>query len=347
MIDLRSDTLTMPDAAMLESVLSAPLGDDGRVDGAGRGEDATVNRLEDMLAELTGMEAGLLCPTGTMGNTCGVLSWCRAGDKVLVHERQHLLLTEKFLFDEQFCRMVPVKYAMNEHMTPDVEQIGRLLAESGARLLCLENTHNFSGGYVIPAAELAALRAVADKHGARIHMDGARLLHAAAALGVEVKELARYADSVMVCLSKGLGAPVGSVLCSSKKQIAKAREIRKVLGGGMRQAGVIAAPAICSLEHNLARMREDIDNAKLTASLLRGRLRHLRLQAEVQSNIVVLELAGLATTPAEFCRLAEQRGLLIKTVLQTAVRLVYYRGITEADARRAAEIILALDAEIR
>lgn len=346
MIDLRSDTLTMPDAPMLETIMTAQLGDDGRVDANGRGEDPTINKLEDLMAELTGKEAGLLCPTGTMGNTCGVLSWCKAQDKVLVHEQQHLLLTEKFLFDEQFCRMVPIKYSMNDKMTPDVEQIDRLLQESGSKLLCLENTHNFSGGYVIPVEEMAKLRAVADKHGAHIHMDGARLLHAAAALGVAPKEITQYVDSVMVCISKGLGAPVGSVLCSTKAQIAKAREIRKVIGGGMRQAGIIAAPGIYALQHNLERMKDDIAHAKLTAALLQGKLQKLTMQADVQSNILVLDCSKASVTPSEFCVLAEKKGLLIKTVLQTCVRLVYYKGITESDARKAAEIILALDQEI-
>lgn len=346
MIDLRSDTLTMPDGAMLESILSAKLGDDGRVGADGRGEDLAINELEDMMAAMVGMEAGLLCPTGTMGNTCGVLSWCKAQEPVLVHEQQHLLLTEKFLFDEQFCRMQPIKYSMNAEMTPDVEQIDRLFAASGAKLLCLENTHNFSGGYVIPVAEMAKLRAVADKYGAHIHMDGARLFHAAASLGVPAKEITKYVDSVMVCISKGIGAPVGSVLCSTRAQIAKAREMRKVLGGGMRQAGVIAAPGIYALQHNIERMADDIANARLTASLLAGRLKKLTMQKDVQSNILVLDAAGCGVSPAEICSRAEALGLLIKPVLKTCVRLVYYKGITQEDARKAAEIILQLDAQL-
>lgn len=346
MIDLRSDTLTMPSQKMLETILSAKLGDDGRVDSDGRGEDETINELEDLMAKLTGKEAALLCPTGTMGNTCGVLSWCSSGDKILVHEQQHLLLTEKFLFDEQFCRMIPIKYKMTDNMTPDVEQIDKLLAESGSKLLCLENTHNFSGGYVIPVEEMVKLRTVADKHQAHIHMDGARLFHAAAALGVEAKEITQYVDSVMVCISKGIGAPVGSLLCSTKEQIAKAREIRKIIGGGMRQAGIIAAPGIYALQNDLVRMKDDIINAQLTASLLKGRLRKLRMQDEVQSNILVLDCSNAKVTPTELCTMAEKKGLLIKTVLKTSVRLVYYKGITEADARKAAEIILELDNEV-
>lgn len=346
MIDLRSDTLTMPDNEMLKTILTAKLGDDGRVKPDGRGEDETINELEDLIARLTDKEAALLCPTGTMGNTCGVLTWCAAGDKVLVHEQQHLLLTEKFLFDNQFCRMIPIKYRMNKNMTPDVEQIDKLLSESDSKLLCLENTHNFSGGYVIPVEEMAKLRAVADKHGAHIHMDGARLFHAAAALGVEAKEITKYVDSVMICISKGIGAPVGSLLCSTKEQITKAREIRKIIGGGMRQAGIIAAPGIYALKHNLSRMKDDITHAQLTASLLQGKLHKLKMQDKIHSNILVLDCSKAKVTPSEFCAMAEKKGLLIKTVLKTSVRLVYYKGITEEDARKAAEIILELDNEI-
>lgn len=346
MVDLRSDTLTMPDSEMLKTILTAQLGDDGRVDADGRGEDKTINALEDLAAQMTGKEAALLFPTGTLGNTCGVLSWCSAGDKVIVHEQQHLLLTEKFLFDDAYCHMQPVKYKMNSSMTPDVEMIDRLLNETGAKLVCIENTHNFSGGYCIPVSEMVKLRQVVDNHGAHIHMDGARLFHAAAALGVEAKEITQYVDSVMFCISKGLGAPVGSLLCSTHEQIKKAREIRKILGGGMRQAGVIAAPGIYALQHNVARMREDIENAQLTASLLRGKLYNIGLQDDVQSNIVVLNLANASVSPSKFCQLAEEKGMLIKTVLTDSVRLVFYKGITAADARKAAEIILALDKEI-
>lgn len=346
MVDLRSDTLTMPDKEMLETILTAQLGDDGRTDAAGRGEDKTINALEDLAAQLTGKEAALLFPTGTLGNTCGVLSWCKVGDKVIVHEQQHLLLTEKFLFDDEYCRMQPVKYKMNSNMTPDVEMIDKLFSETGAKLLCIENTHNFSGGYCIPVSDMAKLRQVADKYGAHIHMDGARLFHAAAALGVEAKEITQYVDSVMFCISKGLGAPVGSLLCSTHEQIKKAREIRKTLGGGMRQAGIIAAPGIYALQHNVKRMREDIENAQLAANLMRGKLHNIILQDEVQSNIVVLNLSKASVSPSKFCQMAEEKGLLIKTVLQDSVRLVFYKGITETDTRKAAEIILALDKEI-
>lgn len=343
MIDLRSDTLTMPDRAMLEVILTAPLGDDGRTDENNRGEDKTINELEDLVAEVTGKEASLLCPTGTFANTVGALLWAKAGDKVLVHEQQHMLLTEKFLFSDQFCRMVPVKYPFNADNTPDINAIDNLLKESGAKLICIENTHNFSGGYVIPVEEMAKIRAVADKYGAKIHMDGARLFHAAASLGADVKEFCKYVDSVMICISKGIGAPVGALICSAKAKIDEGREIRKILGGGWRQGGVFAAPGIYAFKHNISRMIEDIENARLTASLLRGRLQHITMQKDVQSNILVLDLKGASVSPARFCELAKEQGLLIKTVLKTCVRLVYYKGITAEDAKAAADIILKLD----
>lgn len=343
MVDLRSDTLTLPDQAMLETILTAKLGDDGRVDASGRGEDLAVNELEDLAAELTGKEAALLFPTGTMGNTCSVLTWTNSGDKILVHEQQHLLLTEKFLFDDAFCRMKPVKYKFNKNETPDLQNMEELLKSSGAKLICLENTHNFSGGYCIPVEEMKKIRQLADRYGAHIHMDGARLFHAAAALNVPVREITQYVDSVMFCISKGLGAPVGSLLCSTKAQIAKARDIRKILGGGMRQAGVIAACGTYALQHNVERLKEDIDNAKLTDSLLRGKLQKLVLQDEVQSNIVVLDLCNTKVTPSEFCNMAESKGLLIRPVLSHCVRLVFFKGTTKQDAIEAAEIILELD----
>ena len=346
MVDLRSDTLTLPDRAMLETILTAKLGDDGRVGETGRGEDPTVNALEDLAAKLTGKEAALLFPTGTMGNSCGVLSWVKSGAKVLVHEQQHLLLTEKFLFDNAFCRIQPIKYKFTENNIPDLKNIEDLLISSQSKLICLENTHNFSGGYVIPVEEMKKIHLLAERYGAHIHMDGARLFHAAAALNVPVKEITQYTDTVMFCISKGLGAPVGSLLCGSKEQITKARNIRKILGGGMRQAGIIAACGIYALKHNVLRLKEDIENAKLTASIMRGKLKNLVLQEKVESNIVVLDLSKTNLTPSEFCNIAESKGLLIRPVLSHCVRLVFFKGNTSKDAELAAKIILDIDNDL-
>jgi threonine aldolase len=338
MIDLRSDTLTLPDKEMLDTILSAKLGDDGRVGVSGRGEDETVNELEDLAAQLTGKEAALLVPTGTFGNNLSILSMVDPGDSILVEEAQHILITEKILFDEKYGRCKPIKYRLNENMTPDVEMIDRLLSESGAKLICLENTHNFAGGYWIPVEEMKKIRMVADRHGAQIFLDGARVFHAAAGLKVAVSEITQYVDAVMFCLSKGLGAPVGSLICGTHELISKARELRKLLGGGMRQAGIMAAPGIYALQHHVERLSEDIENTKIVFDKLNGKLSKIVPQKEVQTNILNLQLSSL-----EFCRMARDTGLLIGPISDDSVRLVFYKGIDSSAAEKAAEIILALD----
>lgn len=346
-IDLRSDTLTMPDRPMLKTILSASLGDDGRASADGRGEDATVNRLEDMAAALTGKEAAVLFPSGTLANSTAVMTWCRRGDPVLVEEEQHILLAEKFVFQPELGGLQPVRYHMNASHLPDPEEIGRLLETSGAKLLCLENSHNFSGGYCIDLPTMKAIQEVADRHGAFIHLDGARLFHAAAHLQVPAEQICRYVDSVMFCVSKGLGAPVGSLLCGTSDFCRRARETRKLLGGGMRQAGVIAAPAIYALEHNVARVTEDIQYTKLIHDMLNGRLSKIGLQKEVQTNILMLDLSKTGIDAEAFCARAKEKGLLIRPVRNNRkVRLVVYKGITKQDAAAAADIILALDQEL-
>ena len=344
MIDLRSDTLTMPSHAMLETVLTARLGDDGRVGADGRGEDATVNELEDRAAALTGKEAAVFFPTGTLGNTTALMTWCRAGDPVLVEKQQHILISELYPFAEDCGRLKPVYYGLDETHQPSVAELETGLEQSGAKLVCIENTHNFSGGYCIGLKRMQEIREVADRYQAKIHMDGARVFHAAAALNCTVEEICRHVDSVMFCISKGLGAPIGSLLCGSREFIAEARQKRKLFGGVMRQAGVAAAPGIYALEHNVERLGEDIQDAKLTHSLLRGRLKHLKLQEEVQSNILVLGMENAPVSAGEFAQRAKERGLLVLPLADMGIiRLVFHLGNQEADARGAAEIILALD----
>lgn len=347
MVDLRSDTLTMPDYSMLETILTARLGDDGRTDAKGRGEDPTINRLEDMAAALVGKEAAILMPTGTFGNTIAAMTHCHAGQTVLVDEEQHMLLTEKFAFEQDLGRLTPVCYHQDSRHMPDPDELDKLLTESGASLICLENSHNFSGGYCIDLPTMAAIRKVADRHGVPIHMDGARLFHAAAHLHTTVKQVCQYVDTVMFCVSKGLGAPVGSLLCGTEVFCAKARANRKLFGGVMRQAGVVAAPAIYALEHNVERLTEDIENAQYVHQQLSGKLHKVRLQEEVQTNILMLNLTDAGILADEFCKRAKERGLLIRPIRnQYRVRLVFYKGITRKDAEEAAAILLALDSEL-
>lgn len=342
MIDLRSDTLTLPDEEMLKTILTAQLGDDGRTHAWGRGEDRTVNQLEDMAAQITGKEAGVLFPSGTMGNTAAVLAYCRPGDKVLVDEQQHMYLSEKVLFDGEIGRLQVETYRHDENALPILADMEKALAGGDIRLVCIENTHNFTGGACIPLAHMKAIYELAHRFHVPVFMDGARMFNAAIALGVKAGELCRYVDAVMFCISKGLGAPVGSLVCGNQDFILKVREKRKLLGGSMRQAGIIAAPGIYALQHNIERLQEDHENARCTAELICN-LKHTRLTGEAVTNILVLDANGLGLTPPEYCRKAEEKGLLIKPVLADKVRLVFYKGITKDDAVKAAGIIQELD----
>jgi threonine aldolase len=345
MIDLRSDTLTLPDRPMLETILTAKLGDDGRQNAQGRGEDLTTNELEDLAASLTGKEAALLFSSGTLANTAALLAWCGPGEKVMVDTLQHLYVTEKVAFDKNFGQLVPVFYKFEKDNTPDIEDMRRILHEEKIKLLCLENTHNFSGGTCTPPAKMEKIKALAQEHGVPVHMDGARLFNAAQALGVSPKDICRNADSLMFCLSKGLAAPIGSLLCGGGEFIKKARERRKLLGAGMRQCGIIAAPGIYALTHNVERLAEDALHAKLLAENLTGLVKTI-VQEDVQTNIVMLDIRKTGLTPREYAACLEKAGLLSHPVLDTHVRLVFYKGITQGDAQGAAQIIKKVDAEL-
>ena len=342
MIDLRSDTLTLPDQEMLKTILEAKLGDDGRTHGLQRGEDLTVNELEDLAAQITGKEAGVLFPTGTLGNTAAVLAYCQPGDKVLVDEQQHLYISEKVLFDSSLGQLQPVTYRHDENGFPILEDIEAALKGGGIRLVCIENTHNFAGGACIPLENMKKIHELAHQYQVPVHMDGARMFNAAVALNVSAGEMCRYVDSVMFCISKGLGAPVGSLVCGNQEFILKVREKRKLLGGVMRQAGIIAAPGLYAMKNNIERLQEDHDHAKCTAELIQG-LKYTHMVGQAVTNILVLDVNDLGLTPEEYCRKAEEKGLLIKPVLSDKVRLVFYKGITKEDAIEAARIIEELD----
>ncbi len=345
MIDLRSDTLTLPDAAMLQSILTAPLGDDGRLNAEGRGEDATVNLLEDRAAALTGKEAALLCCSGTMGNQAALLTYCRPGDCALIDELQHLDRSEKTGFDPRFGQLKKVTYRADASGMPDLADMEEKLKNNPVKVICIENTHNYLGGTCIDLKRMAEIRALADRYSVPVHMDGARAFNAAAWLGVSIAELAQYVDSLMFCVSKGLGAPVGSLLCGTRDFIRAAKDTRKLMGGAMRQAGIIAAPALYALEHNVERLKEDNENSRLCASLLAD-MKKLKAQKNVQTNIMMVDTAGSGITPQELCGRAKERGLLIRPIIGSFVRLVFYKGITRDMAVEAAKILRAIDAEL-
>ena len=342
MIDLRSDTLTIPDKEMLNTVLDAQLGDDGRQDENGRGEDITTNRLEDLAAALTGKESGLYFSSGTLANTCALLTWCQPGDKVIIDHMQHIYRTEKIAFMDRFGQLKPVFVDYTDKDLPDLKNMEYLLKAGDISLICMENTHNFRGGKCIPLEVMAGVYELAKTYGVHVHLDGARLFNAAAAMDVRTDEICRYTDSVMFCVSKGLRAPIGSLLCGSREFILQARKTRKLLGGNMRQCGVIAAPAIYALKNNLSQLKQDNMNAQTMAEHL-SEMHIGRISNFPESNIVLLDIRGYGFSSKEYCSALKEMGVLPSPVGDDHVRFVFHEGISEEDAISAAEAVMRFD----
>lgn len=340
-IDLRSDTVTHPTPAMREAMYRAEVGDDVF------GEDPTVNRLERMAAERMGKEEALFVVSGTMGNLVALLTHCRRGDEVILGDRSH-----SFLFEQggmaALGGITPRPVPNQPDGTLRLEDIeGAIRADDvhfpRTRLVCLENTHNMCNGTPLTAAYTAQVARLAHRHGLRVHLDGARVFNAAAALGVDVRTLVQEVDSVMFCLSKGLCAPVGSLLCGSADFIAEARRSRKVVGGGMRQAGILAAAGIVALEQMTERLAEDHARARRLAEGL-AQIPAVEV-APVSSNILYFRLTQEAAKSPEQVRdgLA-QRGILVMGREDGRFRAVTHYWITDEDIEqtiRAVEEILA------
>lgn len=322
MIDLRSDTVTQPTPAMRQAMLDAELGDDVY------GEDPTVTRLEQRLAGDLGLEAGLFVPSGTMSNLLGLLAHCERGDEYLVGQQAHT-----YKYEGGGAAVLgsiqpqPIEMAADGSLDLDLVR-SYIKADdfhfARTRLLALENTMH---GKVLPLAYLAAARAFTQEHGLALHLDGARLYNAAVKLGVPVREISQHFDSVSICLSKGLGAPVGSVLCGDAALIAKARRWRKVVGGGMRQAGMLAAAGLHALDHQVERLAEDHAHA----AQLGTALAELGYQVEpVQTNMVYVAMGNEA--PALQAFLAERS---IRISPAPRLRLVTHLDVSAADIEAA------------
>lgn len=334
-VDLRSDTLTVPTEAMRAAMREAEVGDDGRVDAEGRGGDPTVNRLEDHAAELLGKEAALFCPSGTMANLVALATWCERGDAAALEPDLHVFRTEKSPFMEKFLGIQPVFYSRDAEGMPEVASFASACAAPGVKLACVENSHNFGGGICVSLARQQALAAAARKAGIPVHMDGARLFNAAVALGVDASHLAACADSVMFCLSKGLGAPFGSVLCGTREFVAKARQTRKLLGGGMRQAGIMAAAGLVALRTGIGRLAEDHENARHLGAALAAYNEFVL--TPVQSNIVMLDISASGRSSEWFEQQLALLGLLAKGMGRDHLRLTTYNGVGRQDMARAIE----------
>jgi len=321
-IDLRSDTVTRPSPAMRRAMAEAEVGDDVF------GEDPTVNRLEEEAARLCGKEAALFVPSGCMANLIAQMVWVRRGDEVIVGQDAHVLLHEvgsgAAVAGVQY-QIVPGSGLLDPAQVE--ERIKKPTFHTpGTGLVWLENTHNMAGG--VPY-EPEVLREIGERARARsvpVHLDGARIFNAAAATGVDVRRLAEPADSLSFCLSKGLGAPVGSVLCGSASFRAQAHRLRKMLGGGMRQAGILAAAGLYALEHNVARLVEDHATARRLADAIAGHPAVEIRPEEVRTNIVIARLRGLdADTFVARCR---ERGVLLLPRDRNRFRLVTHLDVT-------------------
>jgi threonine aldolase len=331
-IDLRSDTVTRPTPAMRRAMAEAEVGDDVY------GEDPTVNRLEARAAEIFSKEAALFVPTGTMGNTIAIKLHTRHGEEVICDARAHVLNYELSMmawFAGCVARPIPTEDGLLdwERVRAELRPLGPHWAPTG--LVEIENTHNMAGGTVYPAARIAEICDGAHAHGVKVHMDGARVFNAAAACGTSVAELAARCDTVMFCLSKGLGAPVGSMLVGSSDDMARARLYRKRLGGGMRQAGVLAAAGLIALEEMPARLVEDHSNARRMAEGL-ANIPGIRMDPnKVPTNIVIFDVSGTGRTSAEISVRLKEGGVLINGVNPRYMRLVTHMDVTAADCECA------------
>lgn len=323
-IDLRSDTVTQPTPAMRKAMAEAEVGDDVY------GEDPTVNRLQALAAEMIGTEAGIFASSGTQGNLLSLLSHCERGDEYIVGQQAHTYRYEGG-GAAVFGSIQPQPLDFRKDGTLALEEVARAVKPDDfhfarTRLLCLENTQ---AGKVLPLAYLEQANALVRGRGLSMHLDGARVFNAAVKLGVSVQAITRHFDSVSFCLSKGLGAPVGSVLCGTKELIARARRWRKVLGGGMRQAGILAAAGIHALTHHVERLAEDHENAWDLAQGL-SEIEELSIDLSmVQTNMVFVPMERARFLTLQ--KAMKDQGILISG--RDGIRLVTHMDVTKADIR--------------
>jgi threonine aldolase len=334
-IDLRSDTVTKPTPAMWAAMASAEVGDDVY------GEDPTVNRLQVRAAEIFGREAAIFVPTGTMGNQIAIRLLTQHGREVICEARSHVVDWEMAMIAAFSGCQVRTVQADRGILTWELIKTAifpRIYYRAETELIALENTHNRGGGTVTPLEVMEEIWAGAKDAGLPVHLDGARVFHAATYLGLPVAEITRGFDTVMFCLSKGLCAPVGSMLVGSREVIERARIYRKALGGGMRQAGVLAAAGLIALEEMPKRLAEDHANARLLANRL-AELPEVAIDlGSVQTNIVIFSLKAGGHDPL-LARL-RARGLILGTMGPTGIRLVTHHDVSRTDCERAAEILV-------
>jgi threonine aldolase len=331
-IDLRSDTVTLPTEEMLDAIRTAELGDDVF------GEDPTVNRLEKIAAERMGKEAALLVTSGTQANLISLMSNTKRGELVILEAESHI-----YWYEVGGISMIagllpwPVKSRLGALDPEDVEAAMRPqnIHFPEPSLICIEDTHNRHGGTIITPDQIKTISDVAQIYGLKLYLDGARIFNAAVALRVAVKEFTKHVDNLMFCLSKSLCCPVGSLLVGTGEFIEKSRKLRKVLGGGMRQAGIIAAPGIVALERMIDRLEEDHRNARRLAKGI-AKIEGIQIDLScVQTNIVCFDISGLAASDDLFLSKLKQKGILALMVANNKVRMVTHKGIEKEHVEKA------------
>ncbi len=338
LIDLRSDTVTRPTAGMLAAMASAETGDDVYA------EDPTVRVLEERVASMLGHEAGLFTVTGSLANMLGIRAWVGPGQEVLCEARAHVVRAE--LGGHAAWHGVTTRTWSDPNGHVDLDAVGSMLApDAGPYLVstaavAVENTHNFAGGAVQPLADLRALRDLVDGTGVRLHLDGARLWNAHVATGTALPVYGELFDTVSVCLSKGLGAPIGSVLVGPREAIGQARQWRKRMGAGWRQAGVLAAAGNYALDRHVDRLADDHANARTIAGLLAEA--GVVDPDTVETNIVLLDMTAARLSASELVEAARAEGVLAAVVGPQTIRLITHLDVTADDCRKAAETLARL-----
>jgi len=338
-IDLRSDTVTKPSKPMLEAMMKADVGDDVF------GEDPTVNLLQERVSGILGKEAALFVPSGTMGNEICIKAQTQPGDEIIVEEDSHIFVYEtagpSLLSGVQ---MMPIQGSRG---VVTCEQIKRAIRPKvyylpNTTLICIENTHGRSSGSIIPLDEIRKIRDLAQNENIRLHMDGARLWNACVALGCDPRDYAGLFDSVSVCFSKGLGAPVGSMIAGSRDFIERARVFRKIFGGGMRQAGILAAAALYALQHNVQRLKEDHEKARYFAGELAS-LKQLSLNMnEVDTNMVIAGIENTGKTQKEILDLLKGKGILLTPERHSSIRAVMHLDVSMDEVKQAAGVFRSI-----
>jgi threonine aldolase len=342
-IDLRSDTVTLPSEEMLEAIRHAELGDDVFR------EDPTVNRLEQLSAEKMGKEAALLVTSGTQANLTSLMSNSNPGELVILESESHIIWYEVGGISK-IAGLLPwtVKSEFGALDPKDVEASihPKDIHFPKPAIICIENTHNRHGGTIITPSQIKAISDVAQQHNLKLYMDGARIFNAAVALKIDVKEITKHVDNLMFCLSKSLCCPIGSLLVGTNDFIEKARKNRKLLGGGMRQAGIIAAPGIIALEKMIDRLEEDHKNARLLAEGI-SKIQGIQIDLNrVQTNIVYYDVSDLGLSAEIFVSKLKEKGVLALPLAEKKVRMVTHRGIEGEHIKKVVGIIESITDKI-